>query len=114
MTKPLFKEHYRDYIITFELKPIPSRAFDFDYAHKDYDGPEDRRCGNAESVAAAQRDIDEIIEEGRCPNGIAFARLRRDRRPDYLCAEHGALVGREVELIRIIPGEEHKGSCAWN
>jgi hypothetical protein len=45
---------YRDYIITFNPKAVPSKDFDYDFVHKDYDptptdyeGPStDGRCGN--------------------------------------------------------------------
>ncbi len=42
-----------DWTITHNPKPIPSRLNDWDYVHKDYDGPEDDRCGTAPSREAA-------------------------------------------------------------
>lgn len=54
---------YRNYSISFDAKPIPLRDFDFDFAHKDYDGPGDKRCGNGASVSDCQDQIDEIIYE---------------------------------------------------
>jgi hypothetical protein len=53
---------YGDYTIRWIPKPIPTRAFDYDFAHKDYDGAPDSgdtRCGSAISVEAAK---DEILE----------------------------------------------------
>jgi|APSaa5957512493_1039668.scaffolds.fasta_scaffold43243_3 hypothetical protein len=52
---------YRGYTISFDPKPIPYR--DFDFAHVDYDGPEDKRCGHGASVSDCQDQIDEIIYE---------------------------------------------------
>lgn len=43
-----------------EPKPIPSRKFDYDFWHEDYDGPEDGRCGNAASPAACVARIEEM------------------------------------------------------
>jgi hypothetical protein len=53
--------NYRDYEITFNPPPIPSRACDWQYTHKDYDGPEDPRIGHAESLEAAKSDIDDLV-----------------------------------------------------
>ena len=55
---------YHGYLITYQMKPIPDRSFDWNYAHKDYDGPGDLRCGNAESLSAAMSEIDELLAEG--------------------------------------------------
>jgi hypothetical protein len=57
-------ESYRGYRITYWMKPIPFRGCDFDFAHVDYDGPEDNRCGNAASITEAREAIDELIDEG--------------------------------------------------
>ena len=38
-----------NWTITYNPKPIPSRGDDYDFVHKDYDGPEDKRCGTASS-----------------------------------------------------------------
>ena len=54
---------YRGYTISFDPKPIPYRDFDFDFAHVDYDGPEDKRSGHGASVSDCQDQIDEIIYE---------------------------------------------------
>ena len=55
---------YRDYRITLYVKPSPFRGLDYDFAHKDYDGPEDRRCGNGASIEDCKRQIDELIDDG--------------------------------------------------
>lgn len=54
---------YRGYRISIDPKPIPDRGFDFDFAHIDYDGPGDKRCGNGASVSDCKDRIDEIEEE---------------------------------------------------
>lgn len=57
---------YRDYDITYDLKPIPTSAFDFNFAHEDFDGAPDShdvRSGNAGSLKEAREMIDEIIED---------------------------------------------------
>lgn len=46
-------EILEEWTITYNPKPIPSRLNDWDYVHKDYDGPEDKRCGTAPSREAA-------------------------------------------------------------
>jgi hypothetical protein len=54
---------HKGYIITFFPKPLPTRAYDFDYQHKDYDGAPDSgdyRCGSAASIRAAIEDINDI------------------------------------------------------
>jgi len=54
---------YRDYSISFDPKPIPYRDYDYNFAHKDYDGPEDKRCGNGGSIEDCKDKIDEQIED---------------------------------------------------
>jgi len=51
---------YRKWRIIHNPKPIPSRAFDWDFYHTDYDGPGDSRAGAAESVGGCIREIKEI------------------------------------------------------
>lgn len=77
---------YRDYTITHDLKPIPTRAHDWDFVHKDYDGapehseesPSDHRCGSAASIEACIDEIDELYldEEEACeqcdPDPLAY------------------------------------------
>lgn len=58
-------ESYRGYIITYDPKPIPpSCGADWTFYHKDYDGPEDRRCGHAASAQACCEEID-LIEDAQ-------------------------------------------------
>ena len=60
---------YRDYIITYDPKPIPAyMGVDYDFAHKDYDGPEDKRCGNGGSIEDCKALIDEQIDEADAPS----------------------------------------------
>ncbi|WP_300573501.1 hypothetical protein [Phenylobacterium sp.] len=52
---------YGDWTIrpTDPVPPIPGwQKFAWTYAHKDYDGPEDGRCGCAESPDACKAEID--------------------------------------------------------
>ena len=52
---------YGDWTITYNPKPIPaSCGVDWDFEHKDYDGPEDRRCGNGPSVVDCLEQIRDI------------------------------------------------------
>jgi len=58
---------YRGYTISFDPKSIGSRAFDWDYAHEDFDGAlysGDDRCGSAGSLEECKEQIDEIEEWG--------------------------------------------------
>lgn len=59
-------ELYRDYKISYDPPPVPTRAWDYQFAHVDYDGPGDNRCGTATSLEDAKRQIDEIIANGEC------------------------------------------------
>lgn len=54
---------YRDFEIYYNPPPIPIRGVDYQFAHVDYDGPEDRRIGMARNIDAAKAAIDEMIEE---------------------------------------------------
>lgn len=54
---------YKDYNITFDPPPIPTRKFDWQFVHVDYDGAEDAldfRCGSAENIEACKSEIDFI------------------------------------------------------
>jgi hypothetical protein len=67
-------EAYRGYNITYWRKPIPTAAWDYDFAHEDYDGAPDsgdHRCGNAASVEEAREMIDEQIEDEVYADGPA-------------------------------------------
>ena len=62
-------KNYRGYIISYWAKPVPYRGWDWDFAHKDYDGApdgHDTRCGNAASLQDAKDAIDELIEDEEC------------------------------------------------
>jgi hypothetical protein len=57
---------YRNYTITYDPPPIPTRAFDWHYVHNDFDGApdaHDTRGGSASSLAEAKREID-ALENG--------------------------------------------------
>ena len=56
-------QKYKGYYIWYEPKPIPIVTCDYSFCHFDYDGPEDTRCGFAESTYKAMCHIDEIEEE---------------------------------------------------
>lgn len=62
MTKQPSKIIYRGYCITYERKPIPTSAHDWEFSHEDYDGPEDKRNGTGGSVADCQDQIDDQID----------------------------------------------------
>ena len=51
---------YGPWIIEYANWTRPSAAFDVDYRHEDYDGPEDNRCGAAASVEACVTEIEEL------------------------------------------------------
>ena len=62
MSKPADKTiRYRDYEITHGLNRIWQR---WDFAHKDYDGPEDGRCGGGKTIEDCIAAIDDRIDEG--------------------------------------------------
>lgn len=54
---------YRGYDITLNPKRVRSRAFDWDFVHQDWFGPDDPRCGCCECVDDAAELID-WIEDG--------------------------------------------------
>ncbi|MCP4169957.1 MAG: hypothetical protein GY758_04190 [Fuerstiella sp.] len=54
---------YRGYTITYDPPPIPIRAHDWQFAHDEYDGPEDTRIGYAKSLTDAMHEVDEQIAE---------------------------------------------------
>jgi len=56
-------QHYKDYKIVFNPKPIPDASHDYDYFPDDYDGPEDPRGGSVGSVIQAMIAIDEELGE---------------------------------------------------
>ena len=59
-------EEYRGYTITYWAKPVPTRAWDYDFSHEDYDGAPDsgdHRCGNGASVEDCKEQIDDLIED---------------------------------------------------
>lgn len=54
---------YRDFEITNICPPIPTRSCDWEFAHVEYDGPEDNRIGHGPTVEDCKRQIDEWYEE---------------------------------------------------
>lgn len=56
-------EFYRNYNISYDPPPVATRVWDYQFAHVDYDGPGDNRCGTAPSLEDAMRQIDEIIAD---------------------------------------------------
>lgn len=52
-----------DYVIEHNPKPIPMRNHDWDWTHREYQGPGDRRCGTAASREDAERQIEELEGE---------------------------------------------------
>ena len=53
------KTEYRNYVI----EPDPFGHNPFVFAHEDYDGPPNKRCGFAGSVEQARQFIDEIEDD---------------------------------------------------
>lgn len=56
------EEVYRGYRITYEPPPIPARNCDWQFVHLQYDGPEDRRSGHADSLEGARGEIDHLVD----------------------------------------------------
>lgn len=52
-------EQYKDFIIY----PSDGLVFGWEFVHKDYDGPEDGRCGHTNSLQEAKDEIDERFYE---------------------------------------------------
>ena len=52
---------YKGYWIKYDPPGIPIRHWDWHYAHEDYDGPEDGRCGAAASLEDAKQKIDDLV-----------------------------------------------------
>jgi len=48
--------------IIFNPKPIPTKAFDYDYAHDNYDG-ENELCGTGPSIESCLAQIEAIQNE---------------------------------------------------
>ena len=63
----LLSAEYRGFKIKYDPPPIPLRTHDFQFAHTDYDGPSDHRCGTGCSVADCKAQIDEMIDELSSP-----------------------------------------------
>jgi hypothetical protein len=53
---------YRGYIISYWMKPIPTRGNDWDWRHEDFD-LDDNRYGTSASLEDAKADIDEQIDD---------------------------------------------------
>ena len=51
------------YVAEYNPPPIPMRNCDWQFAHADYDGPEDPRCGCAPDAETCVKRILEIEEE---------------------------------------------------
>jgi hypothetical protein len=65
LMQPLYERdeyRYRDYLISYWMKPIPDRSCDWDWHHKDFD-VDDSRYGNSSTLEDAMADIDAQIEE---------------------------------------------------
>jgi hypothetical protein len=53
---------YKNYHITYNPKPIPTKNHDWDFVHDEYNGPGDNRHGSVASVDDAMKEID-LIED---------------------------------------------------
>lgn len=56
-------ETYRDFEISYDPPPIPTRNCDWHWTHKDFDGEEDSRYGHEASEAACKSAIDDWWED---------------------------------------------------
>lgn len=79
-------ERYGNWTITYDPKPIPTRKFDYNFRHDDYDGAPDsfdNRAGTAASIEEAKQEIDliEDMERDLTPEESAVI----DRSWDKLC-----------------------------
>lgn len=54
---------YGNWIIQYDPPPIPVRCCDWQFWHRDYDGPEDGRCGAAGSLDEAKGEIDALEDD---------------------------------------------------
>lgn len=54
---------YRSFRIEYDPPPIPDRNHDWQWAHQDYDGPGDSRCGTSSSLEASKVAIDEWYDD---------------------------------------------------
>ena len=51
--------HFGKWTISYDPKPVPTRQWDWDYIHDDYD-PENMLCGSCSSVVECLAEIIEI------------------------------------------------------
>jgi len=56
---------YRDHEIS---RPRFNEPYDYEFVHKDYDGPDDGRCGNCDTIQECKEAIDDWHEEQETPN----------------------------------------------
>lgn len=54
---------YGNWLIDFNPPPIPTRHCDWQFWHKDYDGPEDTRCGHGASLIDCMNQIDDLEDD---------------------------------------------------
>ncbi len=54
---------YRGYTIERIRPPVPSRSFDWAFAHEDYDGLDDPRCGYGPDPADCREQIDDLEDD---------------------------------------------------
>lgn len=71
-------DRYGDYVIRYNPPPIPTRMWDYEFCHVDYDGPEDKRCGRASSVEDALQQIDELQAEELLPESKNNTNITRE------------------------------------
>ena len=54
---------YRDFEISRNPYSRPPCSVDWQFVHKDYDGPEDRRFGHGPTLDDCKEQIDEMLED---------------------------------------------------
>jgi len=68
---------YRDY----EIERSGAPQFPYEFAHKDFDGPEDKRIGNARTEEDAKRQIDEQIEDSESRTALPNKPMKPNHTP---------------------------------
>lgn len=66
MTAPApadWRMRYGPWRIEHDPKPIPDRRHDWNFVHRDFDGPGDRRCGTGSSPDDCVEQIHEVEDD---------------------------------------------------
>lgn len=91
--------HYGNWRVHYDPKPIPTRALDWSYWHKDFDGTEDacdNRYGSTPSLLAAINEIDDREDDQFDERGCEECPLATPTS----CLKAGPCNHRDDELLR--------------